>query len=67
MKYSTLAILVVATSTTAQGIPGKISPKEPAPEGCKPSFDGAFEVTVVNVIQTAKRDAIEVSRTGRDR
>jgi hypothetical protein len=45
MKYA-LAALGLATTVLAQGVTEQIKPKSPAPEGCKATYDGDFEISV---------------------
>lgn len=52
MKYLAITSALVAT-VAAQGVTELIAPKTPTPKGCKTSFDGTFEVTVVDI---KKRD-----------
>jgi len=57
MRYavaSTLA-LVAAVSAAPQGVTSAISPQSSAPAGCKPSYDGKFQIQVVNATTSSKR------------
>ena len=64
----TFALLTALAATAfaspmPQGVTGQIAPKAPAPEGCMTSYSGTFEITVVNVSSTAKRDLAEVGQS----
>ena len=48
-RLCTLALAASAVSALPQAVTSNISPSSPAPEGCKPSYDGTFQITVVNV------------------
>ena len=60
MKY-TFALLALAASVFAQGVPTGIAPSSPAPSGCQLTVSGTFEINVVNVTLTSKRDLTKVS------
>jgi len=67
MRY-TVALLTLAAAAIAKPMPGGvtavIAPPAPAPAGCSPSFPGTFEITVVNVTTSAKRDLAERQASG---
>lgn len=55
------AILALVIGVIAQGVTEQIAPKGDAPDGSKPSVDGAFEITVSKLNTKAKkRLALEV-------
>ncbi|KAL2140133.1 hypothetical protein VTI28DRAFT_4215 [Corynascus sepedonium] len=56
MKFQILASLAMVSSTIAQGVTEKIAPEGDAPNGCEPSLDGRFEITVVPLTGKAKKD-----------
>lgn len=57
MKASIFVALTSAALAAAQGVTGKIAPKASAPDGCKPAFNGLFQVTVETVTTVkGKRD-----------
>ncbi|KIX93425.1 uncharacterized protein Z520_10844 [Fonsecaea multimorphosa CBS 102226] len=58
-----LAVSALA-SPLPQGVTSAIAPSSPAPEGCQPSYSGSFEITVVNVSSSAKRDLHERQSSG---
>ncbi|KAL2174618.1 uncharacterized protein P884DRAFT_272326 [Thermothelomyces heterothallicus CBS 202.75] len=61
MKLKIVACLAMVASAIAQGVTEKIAPEGDAPSGCKPNFDGPFQITVVPLTDKAKRDlALEV-------
>jgi len=62
MRYSVassvaLAAAVVA-SPVAQGVTEDIKPDSAAPSGCSPSYDGDFQIQVVNVTQSASKRSL---------
>lgn len=61
----TLALLALVASALAipspAGVTSAISPSSPAPSGCSASHSGSFEITVVNVTTSKKRDLESVS------
>lgn len=62
--FALLSALAVSAwaSPTPQAVTSAIAPASPAPEGCLPSHDGKFQITVVNVSSTpSKRDLVGVS------
>ena len=61
----TFAILSALAATAfaspmPQGVTGSIAPSSSPPAGCVTSYSGTFEITVVNVSSTSKRDLVEV-------
>jgi hypothetical protein len=60
-SFALLAALsaTVLASPMPQGVTSQIAPSSPAPEGCLPSWDGSFEITVVNVSSSATRRDLE--------
>ncbi|KAK1828068.1 putative covalently-linked cell wall protein [Podospora conica] len=53
MKFQAITLLLAtATSAVAQGVTDSISPSTPAPPGCKPSFDGKFELHIQELNDT---------------
>ncbi|KAL2167704.1 hypothetical protein VTG60DRAFT_923 [Thermothelomyces hinnuleus] len=64
MKFKIVASLAMVASAVAQGVTEKIAPEGDAPSGCKPNFDGPFQITVVPLTDKAKRDlALETRAT----
>jgi len=51
------AAAVIATPV-AQGVTEQLKPESSAPSGCSPSYDGDFEIQVVNVTQTASKRSL---------
>ncbi|AEO63895.1 uncharacterized protein THITE_2109515 [Thermothielavioides terrestris NRRL 8126] len=49
MRIQVFALLAAAAAAIAQGVTDKIPPKGAAPDGCKASLDGKFEITVVEL------------------
>ncbi len=64
MRY-TFALLALAAAAIAkpmpQGVTEVIAPSAGLPAGCSPTYPGTFEITVVNVTKSAKRDLAKVS------
>ena len=60
MKTTTFALLssVLLGSAVAQGVTDKITPNGAAPAGCSSSFSSKFEIAVVDVTTTSKRDTV---------
>ena len=56
------AAAVVATPV-AQGVTEQLKPESSAPSGCSPSYDGDFEIQVVNVTQTASKRSLSKVRS----
>jgi hypothetical protein len=70
MRYSVassvaLAAAVVA-SPVAQGVTEDIKPDSAAPSGCSPSYDGDFQIQVVNVTQSASKRSLSKVRFPRN-
>ncbi|AEO58708.1 hypothetical protein MYCTH_52496, partial [Thermothelomyces thermophilus ATCC 42464] len=64
MKLKIVASLAMVASAVAQGVTEKIAPEGDAPSGCRPNFDGPFQITVVPLTDKAKRDlALETRAT----
>lgn len=61
----TLALAALAAvafaSPMPQAVTSAISPESSAPAGCQTSWPGTFEITVVNVTSSSKRDLEKVS------
>lgn len=62
MRYavaSTLAFAAAVVATpVAQGVTEQLKPESSAPSGCSPSYDGDFEIQVVNVTQSASKRSL---------
>lgn len=62
MRYavaSTFAFAAAVVATpVAQGVTEQIKPDTSAPSGCSPSYDGDFEIQVVNVTQSASKRSL---------
>ncbi|GAB7329687.1 hypothetical protein MBLNU13_g01423t1 [Cladosporium sp. NU13] len=62
MRYavaSTLALAAAVVATpVAQGVTEQLKPESSAPSGCSPSYDGEFEIQVVNVTQSASKRSL---------
>lgn len=54
-----LAALAAVAYAAPQGVTGDITPTAPAPPGCTGSYNGQFEITIINGT-TAKRDLSKV-------
>jgi hypothetical protein len=48
----------VVASPVAQGVTEDIKPDASAPSGCSPSYDGDFQIQVVNVTQSASKRSL---------
>jgi len=63
-----LALLAFAGAALAspmpQGVTSAIAPASSAPAGCSSSYSGSFEITIVNVTTSAKRDLVERQASG---
>jgi hypothetical protein len=66
MKWNTVAYLGLAASAYAlpQAVEDNITPEGGSPEGCKSSWDGEFEITIVK--QAAAKRAVEKRECGAD-
>lgn len=49
-----LTVAGLAASAAAQGVTARITPSAPAPAGCMPSYNGEFQISVVNASAPAK-------------
>lgn len=58
MNLRIVASLAMVASVIAQGVTEKIAPEGDPPNGCKPDFDGPFEITAVPLADKAKRDSV---------
>ena len=61
MKYSAVALALAGAAFAnplPQGVTTQTSPKTPAPPGCKVTVPGTFEIQVVNVTSTAKKEKV---------
>ncbi|EME88948.1 uncharacterized protein MYCFIDRAFT_86151 [Pseudocercospora fijiensis CIRAD86] len=59
MRYSIAPVALAALAAanpTPQGVTAAISPSTSSPAGCKPDYSGTFQIQVVNVTSTGKRD-----------
>jgi hypothetical protein len=54
-----LAALAAVAYAAPQGVTGDVTPTTPAPAGCTGSYNGKFEITVINGT-SAKRDLSKV-------
>jgi hypothetical protein len=54
-----LAALAAVAYAAPQGVTGDSAPTAPAPAGCTGSYNGQFEITIINGT-TAKRDLSKV-------
>ncbi|OCL03386.1 hypothetical protein AOQ84DRAFT_227453 [Glonium stellatum] len=58
---STFILLAIAMAALAkpmpQGVTSAIAPSASAPSGCSSNYPGSFEITIVNVTSSKKRDA----------
>jgi len=59
MRYQALAILAAVGSAVAQGVTDKLSPMSAAPDGCKSTVDGKFEIAILPLSTKTKRDSIQ--------
>ena len=55
-----LAALAAVAYAAPQGVTQSISPSSSAPAGCSPSYNGQFEVTIINGTTTKRRDLNKV-------
>ena len=53
----------VVASPVAQGVTEDIKPDASAPSGCSPSYDGDFQIQVVNVTQSASKRSLNKVRS----
>ena len=53
---------LVAANPVPQGVTSAISPSSSPPAGCSTSYSGQFEIQVVNVTQSSKREVQKVSQ-----
>lgn len=61
--FATLALAALAAANPLpQAVTSAISPKTTAPAGCSSSYSGTFEIQVVNVTSSSKRDLQKVRR-----
>jgi hypothetical protein len=58
MRHQVLGLLAAVGFAAAQGVTDKVAPPAPPPEGCKPNVDGKFEIAVLEIGSTQKRDTI---------
>jgi len=62
MRYSVASSVAfaaaVVASPVAQGVTEDIKPDAAAPSGCSPSYDGDFQIQVVNVTQSASKRSL---------
>lgn len=65
---TTLAVLALAASSMAKPMPqavtSAIAPEAPAPSGCSESHDGTFQISVINVTSSSKRDLEKRQKDG---
>lgn len=57
----TFVALTLAASALAKPMP---APQSSAPEGCSDSYDGTFQISVVDVTSSAKRDIQRRQQSG---
>lgn len=51
---------LAAANPMPQGVTSAVSPEASSPAGCSSSYSGAFEIQVVNVTTSSKRDVVKV-------
>ncbi|KAK0707986.1 hypothetical protein B0H67DRAFT_325581 [Lasiosphaeris hirsuta] len=56
MRTQVFALLAVVGSAATQAVTQKVAPTASAPAGCKPSVEGKFEISIVELGDKAKRD-----------
>lgn len=50
MKFQAITLLLAAaTSVVGQAVTDSIAPTAAAPPGCKPTFDGRFEISIQDI------------------
>lgn len=50
MKFQAITLLMAAaTSVVGQAVTDSIAPTAAAPPGCKPTFDGRFEISIQDI------------------
>ncbi|KAK3950492.1 hypothetical protein QBC32DRAFT_264446 [Pseudoneurospora amorphoporcata] len=54
-QYQALTLLACVAPAAAQGVTAKIAPEAKAPAGCAPSFDGKFEISILELGNPTKR------------
>jgi len=55
--FGLLALAASAVQALPQGVTANIPPPSPAPAGCMPDYSGTFQITVVNVTNSASKKA----------
>ena len=60
MRFSIAALALPIGFAVSQGVTSAIAPKASAPAGCSANYNGPFQIEVVNVTKSAKRDVVEV-------
>lgn len=54
-QHQAFALLACVAPAAAQGVTAKIAPESKAPAGCAPSFDGKFEISILELGNPTKR------------
>ena len=57
-QYQVLSLLACVAPAAAQGVTEKIAPGTQAPAGCAPSFDGKFEISILELGNPTKRSEV---------
>lgn len=57
MRYAVASTLAIAAAVSA--LPQNKAPQEDAPAGCSPSYDGEFQIQVVNVTSSASKRSFQ--------
>jgi hypothetical protein len=57
-QYQALSLLACVAPAAAQGVTAKIAPEAKAPAGCAPSFDGKFEISILELGNPTKRSEV---------
>lgn len=61
MKFQAITLLLAAaTSVVAQAVTDSIAPTAVAPPGCKPTFDGRFEISIQDIVPQEVSPALKV-------
>lgn len=61
MKFQAITLLLAAaTSVVAQAVTDSIAPTAAAPPGCKPTFDGRFEISIQDIVPQEASPALKV-------
>lgn len=57
-QHQAFALLACVAPAAAQGVTAKIAPESKAPAGCAPSFDGKFEISILELGNPTKRSEV---------